>query len=79
MRYILQKVIEHNICKANQIQYKQYEIPEKRYKDYFERIDFSEILRVQNLSGRDDRSGIIWVLNTCVLFVAEYNFNLLME
>lgn len=79
MRYMFQQIIEHNICKANKIQYHQYEIPREKYKEYFERIDLTEILKIQNLSSRDEKNGLIWVLNTCVFFIAEYNFNLLME
>lgn len=78
MRHIFQQIIEHNICKANKILYHQFEIPEEKYREYFERINLTEILKAQNISSRDEKNGFIWVLNTCVFFVAEYNFGLLM-
>lgn len=79
MRMVLQQIIHHNICKANRILYDQYEIPEQKIREYFERLDMEGILRAQNLVSRDEGSGFIWVLNTCVFFVAEYNFSLLNE
>lgn len=79
IRGILKQVIYHNISKANRIQYGQYQIPEDRYKEYFERLDLTEILKVQNLASRDNITGFIWVLNTCIYFIAEYNFRLVMD
>lgn len=79
IRGVFKQVIYHNISKANRIQYGQYRIPENKYKDYFERLDLSEILKVQNLVSKDDIEGFIWVLNTCIYFVAEYNFRLVMD
>lgn len=79
MRRILQQVIRHNICKANRIQYGQYQIVEDRYKEHFEKLDLTEILREQNRSSKDMDKGFIWVLNTCVFFIAEYNFMLVMK
>lgn len=79
MRELFQQIIHHNICKANRIQNNCYRIKEDQYKECFENLDFTEILKLQNLSSQDSVHGFIWVLNTCVLFVAEYNFALLSE
>ena len=79
MRGVLKQVIYHNISKANKIQYGQYQIPENKYKEYFERLDLTEILKVQNLASKDSITGFIWVLNTCIYFIAEYNFRLVMD
>lgn len=73
-RNMFKQIIKHNICKANRIQYNQYQIEADKYKDCFENLDLSEILKIQNLVSKDEEIGFIWVLNTCVLFVAEYNF-----
>mgnify|MGYP000300825991 CR=1 FL=1 len=27
-------------------------------------------------SSKDERQGFIWVLNTCVFYIADYNFGL---
>ena len=79
MRHILQQVIQHNICKANRIQYGQYRITKERYKEHFERLDLTEILKEQNLSSKDTVKGFIWILNTCIFFILVYNFKLVME
>lgn len=79
MRSLFQQIIYHNICKANRILYGQYQIPEDKYKEYFERLDLTEILKTQNLVSKDATKGFIWVLNTCIYFVAEYNFKLVTD
>lgn len=79
IRGVFKQVIYHNICKANRIQYGQYEIPENDYRQYFERLDLTEILKAQNLASKDKITGFIWVLNTCIYFIAEYNFKLVMD
>ena len=79
IRGVLKHVIYHNISKANRIQYGQYQIPENKYREYFERLDLTEILKVQNLASKDNITGFIWVLNTCIFFIAEYNFRLVMD
>lgn len=79
MRSIFKQIIYHNICKANRIQNNQYQIDVEKYKECFEGLDLTEILRLQNISSQDIETGYIWVLNTCVFFVAEYNFGLIIE
>lgn len=79
MREIFKQIIRHNICKANLILNGQYEIEDNEYKECFETVDLTEILKIQNLCSKDVYAGFIWVLNTCVFFIAEYNFALLME
>ncbi len=79
MRNVIQQIIHHNICKANNILYGQYQIPEDRYREYFERLDLKEILKAQNLVSSDFAKGFIWVLNTCIFFIAEYNFKLVRD
>lgn len=77
MREIFRQIIFHNICKANKIQNNQYYIEEIRYKQCFDELDFIKILEMQNISSRDFNTGFIWVLNTSVFFIAEYNFILM--
>lgn len=79
IRDIFKQIIYHNISKANRIQYGQYQISENKYKEYFERLDLTEILKVQNIASRDSVTGFIWVLNTCIYFIAEYNFRLVAD
>ena len=59
--------------------YGKYEISEEEYKNVYTRLELSKILEIQNEASRDKLTGIIWVLNTCVFLVADYNFRLLTE
>lgn len=77
MREVFKQIILHNICKANKIQKGQYQVENGNYKECFENLDMSDILEVQNLSSHNVQTGFIWVLNTSVFFVAEYNFSLI--
>ncbi|MCD8221858.1 MAG: hypothetical protein LUD07_06645 [Clostridiales bacterium] len=77
MRNIFIQIVCHNICKANRIQKGEYNIAGNQYRECFENLDLTEILRIQNMLSHDEKTGFIWVLNTCVFFVAEYNFSLI--
>ena len=77
MRAILKQIILHNICKAQKIQYGKYQIDSDQYRECFDSLDLSEILKTQNIAAQNDQTGFIWVLNTSVFFIAEYNFSLL--
>lgn len=79
IRGVFKQIIYHNISKANRIQYGQYRIPKNKYKEYFERLDPTELLKEQNSASKDRITGFIWVLNTCIYFIAEYNFRLVMD
>lgn len=79
MRRIFKQIICHNICKASKIQNNQYPIENETYRQKFETLDLIKILEVQNIASRDVETGFIWVLNTCIFLVAEYNFALVME
>ena len=69
------QIIYYNICKANCVQNGVYRIEQGNYRAVFENLDLEKILEKQNdLSGVED--GYIWVLNTCVFIVADYNFSL---
>jgi hypothetical protein len=75
VRNLFIEIIYHNICKANRIQNNIYEIQLERYRQCFENLDLKEILNVQNAFSKTS-NGFIWVLNTCVFVVADYNFSL---
>lgn len=69
------EIIFHNICKANRIQKDVYDIDLEQYRKCFEDLDLVTILKKQNAFS-DEETGFIWVLNTCVFVVADYNFSL---
>ena len=75
VRDLFVKIIYYNICKANCVQNGVYRIEQGNYRAVFENLDLEKILEKQNdLSDVED--GYIWVLNTCVFIVADYNFSL---
>ncbi len=76
VRNLFKEIIYHNIWKANYIQGTQNEIKECLKESSFEQLDLIKILQIQNACSHDVETGIIWVLNTCVFVVAEYNFKL---
>lgn len=78
MRDVFRQIICHNICKANKIQNGQYHVENDKLKACFEQLDLTEILKKQNTLSQDVNTGVIMILNTCVFFVAEYNFALVM-
>ena len=45
--------------------------PQINLVNYYQQLDMTEILDVQNEVSADEENGYIWVLNTCVFFVAE--------
>lgn len=75
-RKLFTEIIYHNVCKANRIQNNQYAIAENQYKACFENLDLADILKIQNTFSQNEITGFIWVLNTCVFLVADYNFEL---
>ncbi len=78
VRNLFVEIIYHNACKANRIQNGIYDIELVRYKEYFENIDLGEVLTIQNRFSNTS-TGFIWVLNTCVFVVADYNFSLVQK
>ena len=43
---------------------------------HFNQLELDTILQKQNINSAD-KDGFIWVLNTCVFLVADYNFVLI--
>ena len=76
VRNLFVEIICHNIRKANRIQNNIYDIEWNQYRKYFERLDLGEILKSQNEFSNDSH-GFIWVLNTSVFVIADYNFALI--
>ena len=76
-RDVLCKIILHNIRKANKVQNNSYNIPNEKLKAIFQGLDLTKILEIQNHCSQNGDDGFIWVLCTCVLFIPQYNFDLL--
>lgn len=77
MRTIIKCIIRNNIIKALFIQTKSNEHSFSECEKEYDTILFSDILKKQNNASRDLCNGFIWVLNTCLFIVVEYNKNLL--
>lgn len=78
LRTIFKNIIIANICKANMIQDGKYDIASEALEYNYHKLDYSTILHEQNRcsAGTD---GFIWILNTSVFFVIDYNFGLIEE
>lgn len=48
-----------------------------KWSDYIEEIDLVEILQKQNEYSKDSENGFIYVLNTCVFLIVDYNTRLI--
>lgn len=74
---VLRQVVFHNIKKANKIQNGNYQVANGDMQGVFLKLKQDDILEKQNIASRDRANGKISVLSTCVLFIPDYNFNLL--
>lgn len=77
MRKMFSHIICHNIRKANKIQNNDYHVEGEALEKCFFELDLKAILQEQNRISRDSVNGYIWVLNTCIFWVSDYNFQLL--
>ena len=70
-------MVFHNIKKANKIQNGNYQVANGDMQGVFLKLKQDDIIEKQNIASRDRANGKISVLSTCVLFIPDYNFNLL--
>ena len=77
VRTIFTQLIHNNICKANYIQYGVFDIEYDQCLSAFNNIDLYTILKVQNSVSRDASTGYVWVLNTSLFLIIEYNSQLM--
>lgn len=77
MKRVFSAIIIQSICKARKVCGDAYNVPMEELQAAFYTLDLGEVLKKQNICSRDIQNGIIWVLNTSVLFVPDYNFELL--
>lgn len=74
LRDVFIELIIMNLRKAICIQGSQVN---NKYDELYGLLDLSNVLKEQNSLSRDDDKGQIWILNTCIFVVAEYNSKLL--
>lgn len=77
-RATIQSIIAHNLKKASFIVSGVYELDADALLYVARNISYKNIAQKQNEYSATE-SGFIFVLCTCVLFVTDYNANLLME
>ena len=77
IRWRFQRIIYHNICKANKLLHQEYNISDDDILNAYANLDLKEILCIQNEFCLSDKC--IWILNTCVFFIIEYNKQLLFQ
>lgn len=74
LRKMFINIIYYNVCKANKIQNDLYNIDKSNLIDTYFSLDIAEILNKQN-----SESEQIWILNTSVFIVIDYNSKLFFE
>lgn len=77
MRKKFQYIIGQNILKAYKIQTELTKSYSELDKEILLSLNLGEILNKQNEFSRDIENGFIWILNTCILFIPEYNYILM--
>lgn len=77
MKNVFKTIIRYHICKADRIVSNNEST--LNYADRFRNINYQKILLAQNKVSADDDKGFIWVLNTSVLLVPEYNISLVSD
>lgn len=77
MRKQFQYIIRQNILKAYKIQTGLIKSFQCIDEEILLSLKLEEILKKQNEFSRDFEKGFIWILNTCILFIPEYNFGLI--
>lgn len=78
LREVFQDLIKMNLKKAVRIQ----NSPLKNfnnYRDLYNALDLTDVLKQQNSMSSDFKNGYIWILNTCLFIVVDYNMNLLIN
>lgn len=71
--------VVHNLCKASAITGGTTDISEQTARQYWQEIDYSRILDVQNQCAADAVNGFVYVLATCLFFIPEYNSKLIFD
>lgn len=77
MRRRFAEIIRYNICKANWLTGGAYHLADNALREAYEALSLSAVLKRQNTDSADVQQGYIWVLNTCLFFVADYRFSLI--
>lgn len=77
MRYAYKQIIVHNIKKANKIQNDVYDVKNDDLLDCYNGLNDQKILDKQNRISVFTCEGDVWVLNTSVFIVPDYNLSLI--
>ncbi|MBR6395293.1 MAG: hypothetical protein IKS13_10830 [Ruminococcus sp.] len=78
-RELFRNFVIHNLCKASTITKGTTDISDSIAKQYWENIDYNEILDVENFYSNSKEYGFVYVLATCLFFIPEYNSKLIFE
>ncbi len=77
MRYVYKQIIVHNIKKANKIQKGVYNVENEALLECYNGLNAQEILDRQNKNSAMTCERHVWVLNTSVFIVPDYNSSLI--
>ena len=74
MRKLFAGIVRQNLCKANKIIGGEYDIKPADLPSCYRGLSLLDVLRAQNIASRDRATGVLWVLNTCLFFLADFKF-----
>lgn len=74
LRKLFAGIVRQNLCKANKITGGEYDIRPADLASCYRKLNLKDVLTAQNLASQDSATGIIWVLNTCLFFLADFSF-----
>lgn len=78
IRRMFVSIIHENIRKSNYITEKNYMIAQQEYPAAYAQVSLQSVLAKQNAESKDIQKGHIWVLNTSVFMIADYNSSLIL-
>ena len=78
IRKMFVNIIHENIRKSNYITGKNYLFAHQNYAAAYSQVSQQSILAKQNADSNDFQNGFIWVLNTSVFLIADYNTSLIL-
>ena len=77
MRSIMVTLALLNIRKAYKLQGGDYHFDSHRISEVYSTISLDDVLKVQNIASSDPQTGVVYILNTSLFIVSDYDIKLL--
>ena len=77
IRFCFQRAMQHNLRKCSVVLGGEYNLDDEMCRVFIKGVNYEGILSQQNCLSSDPIMGEIWVLNTCILLIPEYKYELM--